>query len=191
MTKGKGINTLSDGELAAQLHTAGGRAALGELYSRYAHLVFGLCLRYLANRDEAKDAVMNIFESLPEKISRQPVNHFGAWIYAVSRNHCLMHLRSSKTQQKRLVAMPLPELTEQLHADEISPALWRETQLEKLESALNQLNEHQGRCIRMFYLEHRSYRQIAEATSFSEAEVKSHIQNGRRNLKLMLTKNEG
>ena len=52
--------------------------ALGELFSRYSGLVYGVCLKYLKDRDDAKDAVMQIFEKLGPDLKRHAIDHFRA-----------------------------------------------------------------------------------------------------------------
>ena len=75
---------------------------LGELYTEYMHLVYGVCLKYLKNREEASDAVMQIFEKLITDIPKQKIENFRSWLHVVTRNYCLMHLRSQKSKNEKL-----------------------------------------------------------------------------------------
>jgi len=50
------------------------------------------------------------------------------------------------------------------------------------------LGKEQKLCVILFYLEKRSYQEIATSTQFTQMQVKSHIQNGKRNLKLLMEK---
>ena len=55
-------------------------------------------------------------------------------------------------------------------------------------TSLEELNPEQKQCLILFYLEKKSYQEISENTGFSLMQVKSYIQNGKRNLKILLDK---
>lgn len=160
---------------------------LGELYNRYSHLVFGLCLKYLKDEDAAKDAVLTLFEKLIADLRHREVATFQHWLYAVSKNHCLMILRNEGREAKRKVVYHHEVSAHVLEENDIlSHTQMRETGLLKLEAAITKLNDEQKQCITLFYLKEKSYKEIVETTGFSIGEVKSHLQNGRRNLRLIL-----
>src|SRR5699024_6671241 len=64
----------------------------------------------------------------------------------------------------------------------------KEAQYQLLEKALRSLKKEQENCIRLFYYEHKSYKEIVATTSYSLKQVKSFIQNGRRNIKVFKEK---
>jgi RNA polymerase sigma-70 factor (ECF subfamily) len=153
------------------------------LYERYAHLVLGVCFKYLKDGEAAKDATQQIFIKLLEDLKRFEILHFKPWLLQVTRNHCLMLLRQNIPVANNTIS--LPENME--FEDEGHPFLERELLLNELELAVAGLNEDQKTCITLFYLQKMTYSSIAQQTGFSMMEVKSHIQNGRRNLKIKLT----
>ncbi len=157
---------------------------VGELFSRYAKLVYGVSLKYLENRDESKDAVMNIFERLMETLKYHQVKNFRPWLYQVTRNHCLMILRSQKrsTQfEENLVEHEMPE-------EEVDTVLEQHAgNPELIHQAVAELKEEQRVCIDLFYLKGKSYKEVCDTTGFTELQVKSYIQNGKRNLKIKLS----
>ena len=57
---------------------------------------------------------------------------------------------------------------------------------DKLEDCLKQLKDLQKKCIDLFYLKEKSYLQISSELHVTLNAVKSHIQNGKRNLKICL-----
>ena len=65
----------------------------------------------------------------------------------------------------------------------------RENLLEQMQSALEQLNQEQRTCISLYYLENHSYQEISTKTGYNGDQVKSYIQNGKRNLKNSMLKN--
>ncbi len=156
------------------------RQALGVLYRRYAHLVLGLCLDYLKNREDARDAVMDIFEKAALKLRQQEVKTFRTWIYTVSRNHCLDLLR------RRIKSTPREFFDEVFVESVPEDRLLEEQRIERLSEAIAELKPQQRECIVLFYLQGRSYEEVAVKTGFSGKEVKSHLQNGRRNLRNLL-----
>lgn len=181
----------SDPELIHKYRYSDDMAALEELFRRYSHLVFGVCLKYLKNEEDGKDASMEIFEELIRSLKEHDIRNFKSWLYSVTKNHCLMKLRKSKHFP---VLQKNPEEIEK-NFMENAPFMHLCNEKEKLvgdlNAALSRLNEAQRTCIRMFYFEEKTYREIASTTGFAEKQVKSHIQNGKRNLKNILTEKEG
>ena len=157
--------------------------AMNCLYERYAHLVLGVCFKYLKDGEGAKDATQQIFIKLLDDLKRFEIVHFKAWLMQVTRNFCLMQLRQSLQVVNN--TLTLPDSME--FEDDGHPMPEREILLNNLESALAGLNEEQRTCVSLFYLQKMTYSSIAEKTGYSMMEVKSHIQNGRRNLKIKLT----
>jgi RNA polymerase sigma factor (sigma-70 family) len=178
----KNIASLSDEELIARYKQSEDNAYIGELYKKYTHLVLGVCMKYLRDREEAKDAVMQIFEKLMSDLKKHEVANFRGWLHMVAKNHCLMKLRN-KTQmldidQLRESSDNVVEFNYDLH-----PVNESEMQLGNLEEAISCLDEDQRKCVELFYLKERSYKDVADATGFTLNQVKSYIQNGKRNLK--------
>src|SRR5665647_1396265 len=94
----KRVTEEKDEELLKRFREDGDIEILGRLYERYMHLVYGVCLKYLEDREAAKDEVMNIFEKLVTGVPDQEINNFKTWLYVVTRNHCMMLLRSRKSE---------------------------------------------------------------------------------------------
>ncbi|MEQ9468741.1 MAG: sigma-70 family RNA polymerase sigma factor [Ekhidna sp.] len=169
-------------ELQLQFYrNTGNQEVLGELYNKYMHLVYGLCLKYLKNRDDAQDAVMSIYEQLSEKLLTTEVQHFKSWLYMVSKNHCLMQLRKKNPEVHTEVFM---ESGEEMHLNNEKMEL--EKDLTALEACIEELKEEQRHCVKLFFLDKKSYQQVNEETGLDMKKVKSHIQNGKRNLKMCL-----
>lgn len=158
------------------------KACVGELYVRYAPLVLGVSLKYLKNKGEAQDNMMKVFEKLMTALFTSEVANFKPWLYQITKNECLMLLRKSKKSS--------PTAIEDLHLTEDTNTMEeleeKERLLTLLEEVIPNLKENQRVCIELFYLNKKSYSEIAEQTKFSLKEVKSNIQNGKRNLELMM-----
>ena len=179
------IHDLADKELAARYRDSGDLELLGVLYKRYSHLVYGVCLKYLRDRDDSQDAVMQIFEKLVTDLRRHPVEYFKSWLHTVAKNHCLMQLRSRKGHAVPLENETTLEVVEShaaLHPDNED----REGQLKLMEKGLETLNHEQRTCVELFYLRQLSYQQVAEQTGYTLLQVKSYIQNGKRNLRIFI-----
>ena len=160
---------------------SGDMESLGLLFSRYMHLVYGLCLKYLKSREESQDAVMSIFESILHKLKNQEVTYFKSWLYIVTKNHCLMALRKEKASNIYNGAFMENELS--MHQNDEKDI---DDDLDALEDCIEQLKVKQKECVSLFYLKQKSYDEITQETAHSLKEVKSHIQNGKRNLKICL-----
>lgn len=177
---------LGDEELIMLYKKTGDVDVVGELYNRYMALTFGVCLKYLKNREEGKDAVMQIFEKLITTLKDHEVTQFKGWLYVTARNHCLMQLRSRKGKNFEEISPFLMETDADLHLQE-GPE--NELNLNRLEKCIETLGTEQKRCVQLFYLEQKCYKEIAEITGYDLNKVKSHIQNGKRNLKICMDKN--
>jgi RNA polymerase sigma factor (sigma-70 family) len=185
------IGNLSDEELVVLYRESDEKEYLGILFKRYSHLVFGVCMKYLKDEDESKDAAMQVFEKLFVELKRHEIQHFRAWLHTVTKYHCLMILRSGSKEISGIdpYIMENEAAKHPLHAvNEESGE--KEKQLQDMESALLHLEPHQQQCIKLFYLEEKSYQQVASITGFTMNQVKSYIQNGKRNLKMIMSRNE-
>ncbi len=156
---------------------------LGILFERYTLLLFGLCMKYLKNEEDAKDCVQQVYLKAITELNKYPVQYFKSWLYTVTRNQCLMRLRNrqdripEEIRDENIAGEPPVPLLHHLEKDR---------KLELLSHSLKELNEEQQQCVTLFYLEKRSYQQIAAETGYTVMQVKSYIQNGKRNLKKML-----
>jgi RNA polymerase sigma-70 factor (ECF subfamily) len=153
------------------------------------HLVYGVCLKYLQNRDDAKDAVMQIFEKLITELRQRDIKQFKSWLYVLTKNFCLMQLRSQKTTERRINNYKMDHVKSVESMLELHPIDKEDAEKDlPLKECLEKLNDEQQFCIRLFYFENKCYREIAESLNMDEKKVKSHLQNGRRNLKICLEK---
>ncbi len=171
----------SDEDLIALFKKEGSTQVIGLLYERYGHLVMGTCMKYMKNQMDAEDLVMKIFEEIGQKLMRFEVQHFKSWLYQITRNECLMVLRK-KTND--LPASLLEQITDNVEENHLINE--KEMQLVLMEGKLNELKEEQRICLELFYLKDKSYTEISEELSMDIKQVKSAIQNGKRNLKLKL-----
>lgn len=184
------IKTLSDEELIERYKKSADKSFVGELYKRYTRFVFLVSMKYLKNEERSQDAVMQIFEKLFTDFQKHSIEKFKPWLHTVTRNHCLILLRKDqyllqKNKKFQIESETFMESNIDLHLDKADEP---EKQLDHLKEAINDLSEEQKVCIEMFYLEEKSYKEIADLTGFSEKNVKSYIQNGKRNLKIKIVK---
>jgi RNA polymerase sigma-70 factor (ECF subfamily) len=175
----------SDDELLKQFIQTSDQKFLGQLYSRYISLVYGLCLKYLQQIEDAKDAVNNIYEELNRKIHHYQIENFKPWLYSVATNHCLQILRKEKNQVFEEIDIRIMESDEFEHLIDVDDDKEKEN---ALNHCLDTLPEEQRQCINHFFFEDFSYLDIVETTGFALNKVKSYIQNGKRNLKICILK---
>lgn len=180
-------NSLSDKELVALYKESGDMAVLGELYQRYMELVYGVCLKYYKEPETAKDSVMLIFEELVTKLKKHEVDNFRGWLHQVAKNHCLMQLRTPKNMKTVEFKTELVQSEENVH---LNGVLEKEENFNKLEHCLGTLSNEQRDTVKLFYLESKCYNEIVEITGLEWNQVRSLIQNGRRNLKICMEKAE-
>jgi RNA polymerase sigma factor (sigma-70 family) len=176
-------NQLTDADLVVAYKQSGDAALVGELYQRYMELVYGVCLKYLKHPENAQDSVISIFEELVVKLHRHEVEHFKGWLYTLAKNHCLMRLRSQKKGKVVNFDVELVQSEENPH---LNGELEKEENFQKMEYCLGQLQKEQRNIIELFYLQGKCYNEIVEITGIEWNKVRSHIQNGRRNLKICM-----
>ncbi|MEP2771699.1 MAG: sigma-70 family RNA polymerase sigma factor [Fulvivirga sp.] len=165
-------------------------AILGKLYQPFMHLVYGVCLKYLKNREASQDAVMQVFELLVKKVKTHKIENFKSWLYVVTKNFCLMELRSKKHQ----IARESKDIDDGVVENELllhhKNDSIDEDNLVMLEKCIDQLQKEQKTCIELFYLEKKSYKEVETLTHYDLKQVKSYIQNGKRNLKNCMESSE-
>ncbi|MEI8060366.1 MAG: sigma-70 family RNA polymerase sigma factor [Ferruginibacter sp.] len=174
---------IDDNELLQRFYADHDNEWLGILLQRYTMLLLGVCMKYLKNEEEAKDGVQQVFLKAINELHKYKVDYFKSWIYMVAKNHCLMKLRDKGKYtteiNEQLMATPDETIDKNNYIE-------KDKVLNNMSAALTQLNNDQQVCITLFYLEKKSYQEIAAQTSFSLLQVKSHIQNGKRNLKILM-----
>lgn len=175
---------MTDQDLLEKFHADHDNEWLGVLLRRYTLLLLGVCMKYLKNEEEAKDSVQQVFLKVIQELQKYRVEYFKSWLYMVAKNHCLMKLRE---KQGKLTVEINDRHTDQQDSESDLQELWQnDNKLDLMESALRELNPEQQQCVTLFYLQKKSYQEISEATGYSMMQVKSYIQNGKRNLKLLI-----
>lgn len=176
---------ISDQELLEKFYTEQNNQWLGILLQRYTMLLLGVCMKYLKNEEEAKDAVQQIFLKVIAELQKYKVDYFKSWVYMVARNHCFMQLRDKTGKLTKEInefiqpADDAPPITAHIEHDQL---------LTQINESLEELGPEQKTCVTLFYLERKSYHEISDNTGFTLLQVKSFIQNGKRNLKILVEK---
>jgi RNA polymerase sigma factor (sigma-70 family) len=184
--KGDKHSHISDQELLDRFYSDHQNEWLGILLQRYTLLLLGVCMKYLKNEEDAKDSVQQVFLKAIQELQKYKVQYFKSWLYMVAKNHCLMKLRD---RQGKVPA----ELTDRFTAtpgeeSDRQNLIQNDHTFELLDQALKELNTEQQQCVTLFYLQKKSYQEISESTGFSLLQVKSFIQNGKRNMKIWIEK---
>ncbi|HUR11427.1 MAG TPA: sigma-70 family RNA polymerase sigma factor [Flavitalea sp.] len=174
-----------DEELVLKYKSGADQQVLAVVFQRYMELLYGVCLKYLSDPEEAQDAVMQIYQEITVKLLQHDVQHFKNWLYTVAKNHCLMKLRSSKNLKTINLTEETMQFDEELH---LNGMLEKEENFIKMDKCLKTLDPQQRQAVELFYLQGSCYKQIAQATGLDWNRVRSFIQNGRRNLKICMEK---
>ena len=184
---------LSDEDLIVKYKSTMDSYYVGVLFERYMDIIFGISLKYLKNRHDAEDMMSTVFEKLLEVLKVKEVDLFKHWLFVLVKNQCVSKLRSAQTEHQR----------QQRYVDYVShlkigedfagavdydQLKEKEKSEEGVRAIMDSLPEKQRKCIEYFYFENRTYKEIAGLLNEAEGKVRSHIQNGRRNLKLMMVK---
>ena len=184
------IGHKSDEDLLQEFTATGDLEVLGRLYSGYMPLVYGVCLKYLKDREESKDAVMQVFEKLIAEIPKQKIGNFRNWLHIVTKNYCLMQLRSQKTQDERMSEWMADSAIFMENSFYLHPIDEEVQQFDiALADCIERLKGEQKQCIRQFYYDNRCYNEIAinlnleekkSEKSLTECKKKSETLSGRK-----------
>ncbi len=174
---------ITDKELLEKFWATNDNYWLGILLQRYTLLLFGTCMKYLKNEEAAKDAVQQICLKSITELSKYKVDYFKSWLYMIAKNYCLMQFRNKNIPQSL-------EDNFEVESQEIDKEILinKENKLNLLEECLQTLQVEQKTCVTLFYIQKQSYQQITNSTGYSLLQVKSNIQNGKRNLKILMDK---
>ena len=182
----KNISKNSDEELLSLYVKSGNTSYFGELYNRYIPLLYGLCLKYLHDEDMSHDAVMQLFEDIINKVGNYDIKLFRPWLYTVAKNYCLQVLRKERKEVSLDYDIDIVESDEFLHL--LYEEGYEEEEFEILQNSIEKLPHEQRTCIKLFFFEEMSYADIVIKTGYTLNNVKSYIQNGKRNLKNLISK---
>lgn len=190
ITERQNLVKMADDELLQSLSKENYNSIVNEIFNRYSHILYGLCYKYLKDTEESKDAVQSIFEKVFVDLSNHTIRNLKSWLFVVAKNYCLMHLRKRQLELKDLSTEGTSSVLYKLYEEELGQRMdndTADTKITKMLALMEKLSSQQGICLSLMYLEDKSYKEIADATGFSLNEVKSHIQNGKRNLRKLLT----
>lgn len=149
-----------------------------ELYFRYMPLVYGVSLKILKDKEKSEDMAMYLFQLLPELLEKYTINEFRPWLFTLTKNHCYAFIKKELSEKENALSFIIDD-----SIDDKNPS---EKPLKSLNSCLSKLKKEQQVCIELFYYEQKSYQEIMEITGFSLNSIKSHLQNGKRNLKICI-----
>lgn len=184
-------NFRTDEQLVSDYKQTLNNQIIGELFTRYHHIVFGVALKYLKDTELAQDALLDVFNNLFEHLLKYKIDDFKSWLLTVTRNHSLRVLKdASKSSPLEYAHVKNLSINFMENEHEIDLINDKEKQLKQLEQALNKLKPEQNKCVKLFYLQDKSYHEVASITGYNLKKVKSHIQNGKRNLYLILSNPE-
>ena len=184
--KGGKYQDIPDAELLERFNSDHDNEWLGILLQRYTLLLLGVCMKYLKNEEEAKDSVQQIFLKVIQELQKYKVEYFKSWLYMVAKNHCLMKIRERQGKMTteisdRITATPQEDFDRQSLIED-------DQAIGFMEEALTELSDEQRQCVTLFYLQKKSYHEVSAQTGYSMLQVKSYIQNGKRNLRNLLEK---
>lgn len=139
-------------------------------------------MKYLKEEEAAKDMVQQVFEKVLAEFGKYRIDNFGGWLYRIAQNACISSIRA----QKHFVEEENLRYVAAESSIDIQTLLLEDKKHEYLKVALTRLKPDQQICVSSFFLEKKSYQEIAALHQFDVKEVKSNIQNGKRNLRIII-----
>lgn len=180
----------TDEQLVQRYQKSGDAYYVALLFERYNELTVSMSLSYLKNQMDAEDATMECFEILVKDLAKTEVQNFGGWYYSVVRNLLLKYKRKHKKEQTS--AIEPYHLTAELENEIDLNHLFEDIEKPELEAVLKEVFEElkpeQAEALQLFFLKGKSYDEVALEMNIDSKKVKSHIQNGKRKMKILLEK---
>lgn len=179
---------LKDEELINKYRFSHDTSYLGELFLRYLPYVFGVALNQLKSQKEAEDLTMTVFNKISSDLKRIEVRDFSSWLYTLVKNLCSTEVKKKSAPEGESKLILMEELSSDTNDVFINTTEEKNIKFDSnnLRLAINTLNESQKICIDLFYMQNKSYQEVADISGFSINQVKTNIQNGKRLLKTYL-----
>lgn len=157
-------------------------AAFDALYRRNRRMVYGTCLRYLRDREAAEDACHDVFLQAYQQFDSLRGDVFSPWVRRIAINHCLNRQRHAAT--RRRIEPTLVRDFDQGRADASHAAAAARDDLRIAAELVRGLSPKQRLVFLLRHVEQLAYDGIAEVTGLPFDEVRSALQNARRNFRL-------
>ncbi len=168
-----------------------------ELFDNYKSLVYNVALQYVQNKEDAEEITQDVFVKIHEKlIFFQNQSALKTWIYRIAINQSLDFLKAQKSLKRWSFFSALSLNNENIkievpHFNHPGVELEQKEALEFIFKAINQLPENQKTVLILLKIEQNSQVQTAEIMDLSTKAVESLFNRAKKNLEILLVKNEG
>jgi RNA polymerase sigma-70 factor (ECF subfamily) len=162
--------------LAAGRHAQAFDLVVPAYRDRIFRLAFSILRERAAAEDATQETLVRVWKALPGFDGRAAL---GTWIYAITRNTCLMELR----RRRPMVSFDDPDSTEAQHAAaSVASGPAADPERDNLLRLVDTLPRNQQEAVRLFYLEDRSYDAVAEQLGLPLGTVKNLLHRARKRL---------
>src|SRR5215813_9817400 len=147
------------------------------------HLTYSIVSNDAFAEDVVQDVLLRVWRALPAYRGEASVS---TWIYAITRNTCLTALR--RVGHKNSVSIEEPAVrmqTESLSSPQQSALL------SDLPRLLSSLPDKQRQVLMLFYMEDKSYGEVALLMDLPVGTVKAYLHRGRKTVASLLQENKG
>lgn len=164
---------------------SGNKSFLGRIFEKHKQQLFFHCIKILKDQEDAKDLTSDAFIKAFEKIHSFDLNKpFYPWLAQIATNLCIDCIR-----RKKKIQFDQIENQKDIKSSDNQGADLENIELkDTIKGAIKKLKRQQKRCFCLFYIHEKSYKEIVKLTGYSDNEVRSYIQNGKRKVKLILEK---
>jgi RNA polymerase sigma-70 factor (ECF subfamily) len=176
----------ADLELAARCR-AGDANAFEELYRQHARRLYSLVVRMTGSADEAEDLLQEVFLQAHRKLAGfRGESTLGTWLYRLTMNHCLDHLRGRQAKMSRATE----SLDQEGAAEPVASAPGVPPVISRmdLERAIDLLPPGSRDAFLLHDVQGFEHREIAEILGVSEGTSKSQVHKARMKLRTLLSR---
>jgi RNA polymerase sigma-70 factor (ECF subfamily) len=179
--RGLRYEDLSEEELLRSFTEDGDKAGFAELFNRNSRKIYQACFAFFRDSALAEDATQETFLRAYQNNDRFHGGDYVAWLHRIARNACIDQWRRKRPE----VAIDDTDESAPVQLSVASPDANMQIAIQHLHRELNKLPADQKRCLEL-KIEGYSYEETAARTGLTMDAVRSHLQNGRRTLRLRM-----
>lgn len=149
-------------------------SAQKQLYDKYSSKLYGICLRYCKNEEEAQDILQDSFIKIFTKLNTfQYTGSFEGWLKRITTNTAIEHYRKK---------VDLEQVDEITFNPYLSIDSEKTLEVEELLKMIQELPEGYRMIFNMYAIDGFTHSEIAEKLGISEGTSKSQLSRARASL---------
>lgn len=172
------LSQLTDEEIVSTYLVSQNEMYFSELYRRYSSKIYGKCLSFFKEENEATDAVHEVFMKILINLSKfGEKSKFSTWVYSITYNYCIDVIRKGK---KMLISSFDAQGTELDIEDEQDESWMEQIEMKQIEAVLDQMHPQDKAVLLMKYMDDMSIKEICVVMEKTESAIKMKLKRAKQ-----------